>query len=71
MKHVPPDAFEDRRRAPEADLTAPTWRQRLRSWWQRLGWDRRDLPLALHADIERDHPSARPVRGRAEWERRL
>ncbi|WP_062012548.1 hypothetical protein [Aureimonas sp. AU4] len=47
------------------------WRGRLRLWWDRLGWDPHALPETLRADVERDHPHARPVRGRADWERRL
>lgn len=57
-----------------AEMGAPTfagWRGRVRCWWDRLGWDPRALPETLRADVEPDHVHARPVRGRADWERRL
>ncbi|MBB3950460.1 hypothetical protein [Aureimonas jatrophae] len=47
------------------------WRGRVRRWWERLGWDPHTLPETLRADVEPDHVRARPVRGRAEWERGL
>ncbi|MBB3935861.1 hypothetical protein SAMN05216566_103401 [Aureimonas phyllosphaerae] len=71
MKHAAPENFENYRSLGPASIAAPTWRQRLSAWWQRIGWDQPTLPATLQADVQPDHPSARPVRCRPDWERRL
>ncbi len=71
MKHIEPDIFRNCQPVPAAPEAAMTWRERLSAWWRRAGWNQATLPETLRADVEGDHPSARPVRGRAPWEQRL
>jgi hypothetical protein len=71
MKHFAPDEFDVHPPHRVAPMKASTWRERLAAWWWKLGWDQTSLPQTLEADIHGDHPNARPVRGRADWERQL
>jgi hypothetical protein len=71
MKHVPLDEFDVHPPLRVTSSKVSTWRERLAAWLWRLGWDQTSLPQTLDADIHGDHPNARPLRGRADWEHRL